>query len=182
MPLHYGKIFTIIVLLTIVAFVLWQLWIGLFAGETFDEKAIARHAEAPKALASQEPWAVRSRIMVFGAGGQVGRHLIEVATGTGRGMVGLTHLNVDICNASAVTAPVAERAPSSIVNAAANQSSTRPKANRTADLRSTETAPRGRQGRSASDVPLVHVSTDCVFDGSSQVPYAEDDRVNPQGI
>jgi hypothetical protein len=77
MPLHYGKIFAIIALLTIVAFVLWQLWIGLFAGETFDEKAIAPHAEAPKALASQEPWAVRSRIMVFGVGGQVRQPMAE---------------------------------------------------------------------------------------------------------
>ena len=47
MPLHYGKIFAIIALLTIVAFVLWQLWIGFFAGETFDEPAAPPHAELP---------------------------------------------------------------------------------------------------------------------------------------
>lgn len=47
MPLHYGKIFAIIALLTIVAFVLWQLWIGLFASENFDEKVTPPHAEAP---------------------------------------------------------------------------------------------------------------------------------------
>lgn len=57
--------------------------------------------------------------MVFGAGSRVGRLLIEVAAGTGRDMVGLTHCDVDICDASAVTAAVAEHAPSSIVNAAA---------------------------------------------------------------
>jgi hypothetical protein len=135
MPLHYGKIFAFIALLTIVAFVLWQLWIGLFAGQTFDDKAIAPHAEAPMALASQEPWAVQSRIMVFGAGG-LGHHLVEVVAATGRGMVGLTHLNVDICNASAVTVPVAERVPSNIVNAAANQPSTRPMAIRIRSSRS----------------------------------------------
>ena len=47
MPLHYGKIFAIIAILTIVAFVLWQLWIGLFAGETFDERTAPPHAELP---------------------------------------------------------------------------------------------------------------------------------------
>ena len=47
MPLHYGKIFAIIAILTIVAFVLWQLWIGLFAGETFDERIAPPHAELP---------------------------------------------------------------------------------------------------------------------------------------
>jgi hypothetical protein len=47
MPLHYGKIFGIIALLTILAFVLWQLWIAFFAGEAFDEKVAPPHAEAP---------------------------------------------------------------------------------------------------------------------------------------
>lgn len=36
MPLHYGKIFAIIALATIGAFILWQLWIAVFAGETVE--------------------------------------------------------------------------------------------------------------------------------------------------
>jgi hypothetical protein len=38
MPLHFGKVFALIALLTIVAFVLWQLWIAVFAGETVDKR------------------------------------------------------------------------------------------------------------------------------------------------
>jgi hypothetical protein len=37
MPLHYTKIFSIIALLTVVAFVLWQVWISVFEGQTFEE-------------------------------------------------------------------------------------------------------------------------------------------------
>jgi hypothetical protein len=37
MPLHYGKIFAIIALLTVGAFILWQLWVAIFAGETVEE-------------------------------------------------------------------------------------------------------------------------------------------------
>ena len=37
MPLHYTKIFSIIALVTVVAFVLWQVWISVFDGETFEE-------------------------------------------------------------------------------------------------------------------------------------------------
>ena len=47
MPLHYGKIFAIVGLLTIVAFVLWQLWIGVFAGVKFDQKTSTPHTELP---------------------------------------------------------------------------------------------------------------------------------------
>ena len=36
MPLHYTKIFSIIALVTVVAFVLWQVWISVFEGQTFE--------------------------------------------------------------------------------------------------------------------------------------------------
>jgi len=49
MPLHYGKIFAIIALLTIVAFVLWQLLIGVFAGVKFDQKTSTPRTELPLA-------------------------------------------------------------------------------------------------------------------------------------
>jgi dTDP-4-dehydrorhamnose reductase len=32
------------------------------------------------------------------------------------------------------------------------------------------------------DIPLVHVSTDYVFDGSAKHPYREDDRIAPLGV
>ncbi len=39
MPLHFGKLFAFIVLLTVAAFVLWLLWGAFFAGETVEEPA-----------------------------------------------------------------------------------------------------------------------------------------------
>ena len=36
MPLHYGKLFGLIALITIGAFILWQLWVAFFAGETVE--------------------------------------------------------------------------------------------------------------------------------------------------
>lgn len=49
MPLHFGKIFALIALLTIVAFILWQLWLAIFAGETFDKAALLQQADPPAA-------------------------------------------------------------------------------------------------------------------------------------
>jgi dTDP-4-dehydrorhamnose reductase len=34
----------------------------------------------------------------------------------------------------------------------------------------------------AADVPLIHVSTDYVFDGAKTTPYVESDPVSPQGV
>jgi hypothetical protein len=50
MPLHFGRIFAFIALVTIAAFVLWQLWRAIFAGETFDKPAELRHTEPPVTL------------------------------------------------------------------------------------------------------------------------------------
>jgi hypothetical protein len=67
MPLHFGKIFGLHALLTVIAFVLWLLWGSIFAGETFDKRAASPHAE------------LGSRIMALGAGGQVGYQPVKVA-------------------------------------------------------------------------------------------------------
>jgi len=57
--------------------------------------------------------------MVFGAGGQVGGHLIKAAEAAVRDIVGLSHADADICSRDALAAAIAEYAPSSVVNAAA---------------------------------------------------------------
>jgi dTDP-4-dehydrorhamnose reductase len=55
--------------------------------------------------------------MVFGGGGQVGCHLLEMASATGHGLTALTHAEADICDPDAVAAAIAKHAPTSIVNA-----------------------------------------------------------------
>ena len=54
--------------------------------------------------------------MVFGAGAQVGLHLIETASGSGP----TTHSDANICDFDAVAAAIAKHAPSVVVNAAEN--------------------------------------------------------------
>jgi dTDP-4-dehydrorhamnose reductase len=121
--------------------------------------------------------------MVFGAGGQVGRHLIEVATTAGRDMVGLSHSEADVCDVDAVAAAIAEHGPSSIVNAAAYTAvdNAESEVDRAFEV-NRDGAAVVAEAAAKANVPLIHISTDYVFDGSSRTPYTEDDPVNPQGV
>ena len=51
MPLHYTKIFGFIALLTVIAFVLWLVWISVFEGQTFEKAAGLPNAEPPTQIA-----------------------------------------------------------------------------------------------------------------------------------
>jgi dTDP-4-dehydrorhamnose reductase len=121
--------------------------------------------------------------MVFGAGGQVGRHLFEVATTAGRDMVGLSHSEADVCDVDAVAAAIAEHGPSSIVNAAAYTAvdNAESEVDRAFEV-NRDGAAVVAEAAAKANVPLIHISTDYVFDGSSRTPYTEDDPVNPQGV
>jgi dTDP-4-dehydrorhamnose reductase len=120
--------------------------------------------------------------MVFGGGGQVGCHLIELASAAGHDLVGLTHEEADICDAGAVAMAIAKHSPTSIVNAAAYTAVDK------AESEAMRAFAVNRDGASVvasaaaeANIPLIHLSTDYVFDGSSRVPYKENDKVNPQG-
>ena len=120
--------------------------------------------------------------MVFGAGGQVGLHLIEIASGSGQDMVALTHSDADICDSDAVAAVIARHAPTVIVNAAAYTAvdKAESEADRAFQVNRDGAAILAEQAAKA-DVPLIHISTDYVFDGAASVPYDEEHEVNPQG-
>lgn len=107
--------------------------------------------------------------MVFGAGGQVGRHVIETSSRAGCEAVGLTRAEADICDPAAVAEAIARHAPTTIVNAAAYTA-----------VDKAESVLAG--AAAAADIPLIHISTDYVFDGLSRTPYIEDDPVRPQGV
>jgi dTDP-4-dehydrorhamnose reductase len=123
------------------------------------------------------------RMMIFGASGQVGRHLNEIASGVGCEVLGLTHAEADICNAAMVTGAIARHAPTVIVNAAAYTAVDKAESDIDQAFRvNRDGASVVAQAAAAADTPLIHLSTDYVFDGSKRVPYAEEDPVNPQGV
>ena len=120
--------------------------------------------------------------MVFGGGGQVGCHLIEMASATGHDLVGLTHEEADICDAGAVGDAIAGHSPTCIVNAAAYTAVDKAESDAMrAFAVNRDGASVVAEAAAKAKIPVIHLSTDYVFDGSAHVPYQEDDRVNPQG-
>lgn len=119
-------------------------------------------------------------ILLFGSSGQLGRELTRASAARAVPLAALSRAQADIADATAVEAAIAHHRPSLVVNTAAYTK---------VDLAETEIAA-ARQGNeigpatlgaacAAAQVPLIHISTDYVFDGGKSSAYVEDDPVAP---
>ncbi|MCX8252515.1 dTDP-4-dehydrorhamnose reductase subunit, NAD(P)-binding, of dTDP-L-rhamnose synthase [Beijerinckiaceae bacterium RH AL1] len=122
-------------------------------------------------------------LLVFGAAGQVGRELMALAAARDAGAIGLTRQEVDICDAAAVEAAVARKKPRLVVNCAAYTAVDKAESEPDAALAANGDAA-GVIARAAArhGVPMLHLSTDYVFDGTKAGPYTEDDPIAPLGV
>jgi dTDP-4-dehydrorhamnose reductase len=120
--------------------------------------------------------------LVTGAGGQLGTHAREQLTAAGDDVVALTSQGLDITDADAVRAALAEHRPDVVLNAAAYTAVDAAEEHEDLAGRVNELGPRLLaegladlgQGR------LLHVSTDYVFDGTADRPYEPDDSTGPR--
>ena len=122
-------------------------------------------------------------LLVFGAGGQVGQELMALAAAKGIPAVGLTRAEVDIRDSSAIVAAVVAHKPRLVVNAAAYTAVD--KAESEPDLAaSVNTQAAGAIAAAAAEygIPVLHISTDYVFDGSKVGAYTESDPIAPLGV
>lgn len=122
-------------------------------------------------------------ILVFGAAGQVGRTLMALAPARGINAIALTRAEVDITDAGAVRQAIAQAKPSLVVNAAAYTAVDRAESEPDKAAAVNAEAPGILAAEStAADVPILHISTDYVFDGNKIGVYGEDDAIAPLGV
>lgn len=119
-------------------------------------------------------------VLVTGAGGQLGRALIEARWPEGLTPVGMDHRALDITDAKAVAARFAGHRFAAVINTAAYTQVDKAESEPAAAQAVNVEGPRmlARCCRDA-DIPLFHVSTDFVFDGEKPAPYVETDPTNP---
>lgn len=123
-----------------------------------------------------------TRVLVTGAGGQVGRELLRAAWPESTDVVGFTSSELDITDPAAVERTVADTEPDVLVNAAAYTAVDAAEDDEARATAVNATAV-GHLAAAADTVDafLVHLSTDYVFDGTKPDPYVEDDPIAPIG-
>ncbi|MDX1722566.1 MAG: dTDP-4-dehydrorhamnose reductase [Pseudomonas sp.] len=122
------------------------------------------------------------RILLLGEHGQVGRELQLSLQGQGE-LIVRGSARLDLTQPEQIRRQVRELRPALIVNAAAHTAVDQAENEPERAFAINTTAP-GVLAEEAADlgVPLLHYSTDYVFDGRKPAPYAEDDAPNPLGV
>lgn len=122
-------------------------------------------------------------MLVFGARGQAGRELMALATVRKIPAVGLSRAEANIADSYAVRSAIDMHRPGVVVNAAGYSAVDRAERDVEAATAANVTGPAVLAAACAdAGMPLIHLSTAYVFDGSKKLPYVETDRVNPLGV
>ena len=121
------------------------------------------------------------RLLITGANGQLGHELIRL--GEGHDLLAVDYDELDITDPDAVNACVERFHPDAVINAAAYTAVDRAESDVEAAFAVNRDGPANlARACGASGIPLIHVSTDYVFDGSKQGAYSENDPVAPLGV
>jgi dTDP-4-dehydrorhamnose reductase len=122
-------------------------------------------------------------ILVLGSGGQLGQELLAAAQAAKVPARGLGRDRVDIADAGAVARALADTVPDIVVNAGAYTKVDKAETERDEAFRANALGPEVlAKACAGANVPLVHVSTDYVFDGTKAGAYRESDPIAPLGV
>src|SRR5450755_2395575 len=124
------------------------------------------------------------RIFVIGGQGQVARSLREAAAGNDGIVFGCAERpNVDLLRPGSIAQALADFSPDIVINPAAYTSVDKAESERdqafaiNRDGAGTVAAAAAKQ-----HVPVIHLSTDYVFDGTKGAAYVESDPVSPRSV
>ncbi len=123
------------------------------------------------------------RILITGCRGQLGRELVMQAGGLGLEPLAMNHADLDITRSDQTQKIISDLTPGMVVNASAYTNVDE------AETHTEDAYAVNRDGPahlasacSVLAIPLIHISTDFVFDGQKKTPYLESDLISPLSI
>lgn len=123
------------------------------------------------------------RILVAGGQGQVGSAIAELGLEQNLDLIALGRQDLDITSAQAIDSVFAKYEPDLLINAAAYTAVDKAESEPELAYAINETATALlADACTERGIPMLHISTDYVFDGTKDSPYLESDAVNPIAV
>ncbi|MFH2046222.1 MAG: dTDP-4-dehydrorhamnose reductase [Pseudomonadota bacterium] len=123
------------------------------------------------------------KILVIGSQGQLGWDLLKEAKAFGFEATGFDLPQIDIRIKSDVEQIISDFSPTIVVNAAAYTNVDKAEEERDVCFAANCFGPENIAAVCNSlSIPLIHISTDYVFDGSANTPYTETDKISPINV
>jgi dTDP-4-dehydrorhamnose reductase len=123
------------------------------------------------------------KVAITGAKGQVGSELVALAQARGHQVLAFDSASLDIADATKVLSVLTAASPDLVVNAAAytavDKAESEAETARLVNVEGPANLARFCKGQS---IPLLHISTDYVFDGQKKEAYTEDDAPAPTSV
>jgi dTDP-4-dehydrorhamnose reductase len=123
------------------------------------------------------------RIVVIGRHGQVSRSLWEALNAAGHDVVQIARPGADLSNPAAVRAAILAARPEIVINSAAytavDKAEDEPAIAEAINVAGAEAV---ALAAAKANAPVIHFSTDYVFDGHKASPYVETDATGPLGV
>jgi dTDP-4-dehydrorhamnose reductase len=121
------------------------------------------------------------KILVTGTNGQVGHTLMRELPE--HELIGITRQDCDLTNLDQIRQVIDQHQPELIINPAAYTQVDQAEDEPELAFQINRDAPRVMAEKAREyDIPIIHFSTDYVFDGQKELPYTEGDLPNPLGI
>ncbi len=121
------------------------------------------------------------KILITGINGQVGHALMNELTD--HELIGLTRQDCDLTNLDQIKQVIDQHQPDLIINPAAYTKVDQAEDEPELTFQINRDAPKVMAEKAREyHIPLIHFSTDYVFDGEKEATYVEDDPTHPLGV